>query len=322
MPLPRYQYTGPVDHTVVPDREKIKGKSVIVTGGANGMGEVCVREFVAAGAFVTFADLNEERGQSIEAELNANGPRSVFVKCDIRDWDQQKAMFETAKSKSPNNSVDVVIANAGISRSSGDSLWNLDDPNGEPTKPNLNIVRVNIDGTFYTWKLAVHYFRKQPDSEDRDRCFIITGSMVAYIDSPGNWEYTATKHGLRGFMKTVRRSSWEQGIRINYVAPCWIKSAIRTAEYEKWLIDRGVEFGEQIDVAGCMMRISTDKAINGRSFMITPRSIAKEGFMDVDREDYQDAPEDAYMKKTQESQLVIIEDKWLDDYKVRIYKQD
>jgi len=36
----------------------------------------------------------------------------------------------------------------------------------------------------YTWKLAVHYFRKQPDTDDRDRCFIITGSMVAWIDSP------------------------------------------------------------------------------------------------------------------------------------------
>ena len=58
------------------------------------------------------------------------------------------------------------------------------DPNGEPTKPDLKIVRVNIDGTFYTWKLAVHYFRKQPDVPERDRCFIITGSMVAWIDSP------------------------------------------------------------------------------------------------------------------------------------------
>lgn len=58
------------------------------------------------------------------------------------------------------------------------------DPNGEPTKPNLNIVKVNMEGTMYTWKLAVHYFRKQPDTEDRDRCFIITGSMVAFIDSP------------------------------------------------------------------------------------------------------------------------------------------
>jgi NAD(P)-dependent dehydrogenase (short-subunit alcohol dehydrogenase family) len=103
----------------------MSGKSVIVTGGANGIGEACVRAFVAAGAFVTFGDLSD-RGKEIEQELNAGGDRVAFVKCDIRSWDEQKTLFETAKSKSPNHSVDVVLANAGISRSSGDSLWNLD----------------------------------------------------------------------------------------------------------------------------------------------------------------------------------------------------
>lgn len=91
------------------------------------MGEACVRDFVAAGAFVTFADVNVERGRTVERELNGEtGNNCVFVKCDIRDWDEQRAMFETAKERSPHNSVDIVIANAGISRSSGDSLWNLD----------------------------------------------------------------------------------------------------------------------------------------------------------------------------------------------------
>ncbi|KAI8711148.1 hypothetical protein NCS52_01490300 [Fusarium sp. LHS14.1] len=322
MSLDRYSYNGPVDHTAPLRLDAIQNKSVIITGGANGMGETCVREFVAAGAYVTFADVNEQRGRSIEAELNVDGKKCLFVKCDVRDWDQQKTVFEEAKRNSPSRGVDVVIANAGISRSSGDSLWNLDDSDGEPTKPNLNIVRVNIDGTFYTWRLAVHYFRKQPVQDDRDRCFIITGSMVAYIDSPANWEYTSTKYALRGFMKTVRRSSHEQNIRINYVAPCWIKSAIRTAEYEKFLLDNGIEFGEQEDVARCMLRIATDKSINGRSLMITPRSVAQQGFMDVDREDYKDIPGDEYFKKVQTSQLFIIKDKWLDDYKVPIYKAE
>lgn len=149
----------------------------------------------------------------------------------------------------------------------------------------------------------------------------------------GNWEYTATKYALRGFMRTVRRSSWEQGIRINYVAPCWIKSAIRSADYEKWLIDHGIEFGEQEDCGRCMLRIACDTSINGKcnitivsaalaksighSLMIVPRSVAAEGFLDVDKDDY---VEEGYFKKTQETQLRIIEDKWLDDYKVRIYK--
>ncbi|OBT43649.1 hypothetical protein VE00_05247 [Pseudogymnoascus sp. WSF 3629] len=312
--LPRYSYTGPVDHTVVPDKSKMKGKSVIVTGGANGIGEACVRAFVAAGAFVTFGDLSE-RGKEIEKELNADGDRVAFVKCDIRSWDEQKTLFETAVSKSPNHSVDVVLANAGISRSSGDSLWNLDDLKGEPTKPDLNIVKVNIDGTLYTWKLATYYFRRQPDNEDRDRCFIMTGSMVAWIDSPGNWEYTATKYALRGFMRTARRNSWEQGIRINYVAPCWIKSAIRTAEYESWLIDNGIQFGETEDCAGAMMRIACDRTVNGRSFMITPRSFVKEGFKDTDKEDYTE--DEPYFKQNQETQLRIIEDQWVDGYKAQ-----
>jgi NAD(P)-dependent dehydrogenase (short-subunit alcohol dehydrogenase family) len=127
MPLSKYTYDGPVDHTVKPALENVKGKSVIITGGANGMGEVAVREFVAAGAFVTFADMDVEKGKAVEKELNAAGNiRSAFVKCDIRDWDEQKSMFETARAKSPSKSVDIVIANAGISRSSGDSLWELD----------------------------------------------------------------------------------------------------------------------------------------------------------------------------------------------------
>jgi NAD(P)-dependent dehydrogenase (short-subunit alcohol dehydrogenase family) len=125
MPIPKYTYNGPVDHTVEPDRTKVKGKSIIVTGGANGMGEAMVRAFAAAGAFVTFGDLHP-RGAEIEEELNVDGEKAAFVKCDIRNWEDQVKLFETAKSKSPSNSVDVVIANAGISRSSGDSLWTLD----------------------------------------------------------------------------------------------------------------------------------------------------------------------------------------------------
>jgi NAD(P)-dependent dehydrogenase (short-subunit alcohol dehydrogenase family) len=127
MPIPRYTYTGPVDHTVKPDLSQVKGKSVIVTGGANGMGEAMVRSFVAAGAFVTIADMHP-RGTDLAKELNSSAGEevAVFVKCDIRSWEDQIKLFETAKAKSPSNSIDVVIANAGISRSSGDSLWNLD----------------------------------------------------------------------------------------------------------------------------------------------------------------------------------------------------
>ena len=125
--IPKYTYNGPVDCAASPDLSRMQGKSVIITGGANGMGKFMVKDFVEAGAFVTFADLHPQ-GFELEKELNttASKPRAVFVKCDIRDWDDQVKLFETAKKSSPSNSVDIVIANAGISRSSGDSLWKLD----------------------------------------------------------------------------------------------------------------------------------------------------------------------------------------------------
>ena len=126
MPVSPYKYNGPIDHTLPIDRSKARGKSVIITGGANGMDEATLRAFVAVGAFVTFGDVND-RGREIEKELNdTNGKSCVFVKCDIRNWEEQKAMFDVAKQSSPAKSVDVVIANAGISRSSGDSMWVLD----------------------------------------------------------------------------------------------------------------------------------------------------------------------------------------------------
>lgn len=53
--------------------------------------------------------------------------------------------------------------------------------------------------------------------------------------------------------------------------------------------------------------------------MITPRTKTKHGFVDVDKEDYSEPNEEYFIKK-QATQLRIIEDKWLDDYKVRIYK--
>ncbi|KAL4951356.1 hypothetical protein BDW69DRAFT_201507 [Aspergillus filifer] len=309
--LPPYEYTGPVDCTIPADPSKLKGKSVIITGGANGMGETTARKFAEAGAYVTIADTNVERGEDVARDL---APNAQFIPCNITSWDDQVSVFQAAISNSPHKSCDIVIANAGISRASGDDLWPLDDINAPPVKPALKIVDVNLIGTLYTWKLATHYFRKQPDTEDRDRCFIITGSMVAWVDSPANWQYTCTKYALRGLMRTARRSSWEQGIRICYVAPCYIKSAIRSPAYEAELISKGVEFASQGDVAKCFMRIATDRTINGHSLMITPRSVAKEGFKGVGMDDFDGSEENGYFKRTQEVQLKIIEDRWLEGW--------
>ncbi len=156
------------------------------------------------------------RDSEVEKELHqAYGNCCAFVRCDIRSWEDQKAMFETAKTRSSAHSVDVVLASVDRPEL-WDSLWVLDgkcmsmrveprcqaahalaaDPNGEATKPALNIINTNLNGSLYTFKLAVHYFRKQPDTDERDRCFI-TGSLNGgWIDSPVSFA-RATQVGVR-----------------------------------------------------------------------------------------------------------------------------
>ncbi|KAL1861119.1 hypothetical protein Plec18170_001634 [Paecilomyces lecythidis] len=113
-----YTITGPVDCSVKPDLSVLKGKSVIITGGAGGLGEGYVRAFSKNGSFVTFGDIDEHKGKKLAEETGAQ-----FVKVDVAQWKQQVEMFKAAKANSPHKSVDVVIANAGIGGQ--DSIWEL-----------------------------------------------------------------------------------------------------------------------------------------------------------------------------------------------------
>jgi hypothetical protein len=157
-----------------------------------------------------------------------------------------------------------------------------------------------------------------------------------------NWEYTASKYALRGLFRTARRSTHEQGIRINHIAPwydpvltkstkahiylpllSYIKSAIRSAEYEAELVEKGVRWAPPSSVSACMMKIASDKQIHGKpsyfrrsryadsprghSLMVVPSDMCELGFCDVNKDDITD---DEYFVRTQQTQLRVITDKW------------
>jgi len=286
MPIDPYKYSGPIDTTVSPDLSTLRDKSVIVTGGANGLGEAYVRAFSAAGAYVTFGDTNEQKGLSIEKEL---APNVQFVKCDTRDWDQQVNLFKKAKASSPAKSCDVVIANAGVS--GPDEIFassGLEDATEDPTKPDLRILNINLTGVLYTTKIAMNYFRLQPEAPGRDRCFIFKGSIAGLIDQPGSWQYSASKFALRGLMRSMRHTTWQSGIRVNYVGPFYTKTDIISQAVIDRLEAKGVKFSLKEDCAAAMLKIATDKTINGHSLAIVPREDHKQGFIDAELDDMED----------------------------------
>ncbi|VUC23914.1 unnamed protein product [Clonostachys rosea] len=305
MALPQYK-DSPVDLSTIVDFSALSRKSVIITGGASGLGKAYAVSFVQSGSFVTIADYDEVAGKKTAAEL---GGSAQFVKCDVRDWSQQVAVFEAAVRNSPDRSCDIVIANAGVV--GVDSLLNFqgpihsgddsparalatnpmlltEDADGSPVKPDLKIIEVNLLGSAYTSKLALHYFRRQPFAETRDRCLILKASIAAYADQPGSPQYNASKWGSRGLMRSLRRVLWKEGIGVNLVAPWYVRTPILSDKTVESLQSKGVKFATVDDCAMAMLRIATNKEINGRSFAIVPRDEAPSGAMDMAHDDYQD----------------------------------
>ncbi|OQV03236.1 hypothetical protein CLAIMM_08305 [Cladophialophora immunda] len=284
MPLQPYTNT-PVDCSVKPQTANLSGKSVLVTGGANGFGESHVRAFAAAGAYVSFGDIDEKKGAALAKEL---GPHVQFVKCDATSWEDQLNLFKHAVANSPSKSLDIVVANAGIT--GPDEIFALEEPSSEPTKPTLPILTLNLIGAVYTFKLGQHYLRIQPEGEGRDRCFIFKGSVAGLLDQPGSFQYSASKFALRGLMRSARRTSWQEGIRVAYVAPWYTKTTILKPQVIERLVSKGVEFAEIEDCTTAVLRIACDKSINGRSFAILPRSVAAPGYVDAQMDDFETEP--------------------------------
>ncbi|KAL1860847.1 hypothetical protein Plec18170_001361 [Paecilomyces lecythidis] len=275
MPIAPYNKDVPLingsDH--IPT-QNLKGKSVIITGGAQGIGKDFSTQLVAAGAFVTIGDVNVEAGKALSKEL---GPNAQFIKCDTTSWEESVDMFELAYNNSPHKSVDIVVANAGLGGMYGDPFSTWEDPQTTPKeKPNFAILNVNAIGAAYTAKLAFHYTRRQPEAEDRDRALIVVSSVAGYTDIIGGISYAITKAGLRGLLKTARNTVHSHGIRVGLIAPAFIRTTIRTEEQTVRLDKAGADYADVSDVTKCLMILASNKSLNGeRTFPDPPSLISK-----------------------------------------------
>ncbi len=122
-------------------------KSVIVTGGASGIGLAMASYFAAEGHNVAILDVNSS-GAQVARDLAAAYPRSsvAFHQCDVSSWDDQAAAFKTVYERHGGR-LDVVMANAGVSEQGVTTVVNLLED--EPSEPRLKSVQINLFGVVY-----------------------------------------------------------------------------------------------------------------------------------------------------------------------------
>jgi NAD(P)-dependent dehydrogenase (short-subunit alcohol dehydrogenase family) len=184
---------------------RIEGAGALVAGGASGLGAAAARRLAAAGARVTIADLNAEKGQALAAELGAG-----FEACDVTDADQVEAAVRAA------GELRISVCCAGV----GWAEKTAGRRGPHSFEPFQTVITVNLIGTFNVLRLAAAaMLGNEPDGEGERGVCINTASIAAFDGQIGQLAYSASKGGIVGMTLPAARDLAQAGIRVVTIAP-------------------------------------------------------------------------------------------------------
>lgn len=200
----------------------LRNKSVLVSGGASGIGEGVVRAFCAEGAKVAFLDKDSDRSARLVNELTEAGHSVLAIQCDLTDISACKLAVDQAVQE--HGAIDILVNNAGLN--DGVGLASTPDQFRESLERNL-----------------VHYFTLAQacrDSLMETRGSIVNiSSKAGTTGQGGNSGYAASKGGINSLTREWALELAPHGIRVN----CIIPAEVRTPQYESWL--KGVDNPEE-----------------------------------------------------------------------------
>ncbi len=244
---------------------ELEGKVAVITGGASGIGEASVRLFINEGARVVIADMQQERGQALAAEL---GDSAVFVSCEVRQEDQVKGAIDAAVNTW--GRLDCVFNNAGF----GGALGRLEDIPADEFDMTFDVL---VKGVFLGMKHAIPVLQKQGGGS-----IINTGSIAGVTAGRGPLVYSAAKAAVIHMSKTAAMPLGEDKIRVNCICPGYIAtplSANTVGRPDSLIEDRLDSYvdrqpipraGMPDDIAQMAMFLASDRAsfVTGQSIVV------------------------------------------------------
>ncbi len=187
-------------------------KTFLISGGASGLGEATVRRLVAGGANVVIADIQDERGHRLSAEL---GDEARFAHTDVTDGDAVNGAIAIARTEF--GRLDGAVSCAGIGPPA-----KVVGKDGSPHPLDVfeSVIRINLVGTFNVLRLAAAAMMgNEPDGEGERGVIVNTASVAAYEGQIGQAAYSASKGGIIGFTLPAARELARSGIRVMTIAP-------------------------------------------------------------------------------------------------------
>lgn len=267
----------PVDFNTTFDPSTLEGRSVLITGGASGIGLCCAKAIASHGALVTILDKQRKAGEVAARAITAAGHKAQFVECDVTSYQAQCAAFRSAIDFG-GGSIDIVILSAAVMcegnllDSAAKSKPSTDTPPPEPGLVNLD---VNLKGAYYSTYLALHYFQLPTTSNlpAFKRAIVLFGSVAGYVGYPLDTTYSVSKFALRGLLTSIRDSDPEQRVRINLVAPWYVNTPLNYGENTPPGVKEHAALFKHVPVeavAEVVVRFSADERVSGRSAFVLP----------------------------------------------------
>ncbi|WP_434568571.1 SDR family oxidoreductase [Pseudomonas sp. Z3-8] len=246
----------------MPDDLHFSGKTVLVTGGAQGIGRAIVEGFAWRGARVVIADLDLAGAEAVSSDLRASGYPVDAMGADLADATAITQMIAELEQRT--GRLDVLVHNAGYFPLT---------PFAEITPAVLErTLAVNLSALFWLTQAALPMFRRQGQG-----CVLVTSSVtgprVAY---PGLSHYAASKAGVNGFIRNAALELAAENIRVNGVEPGMIATAAMANLGDAQVnhdIARRVplgRLGKPSDIAGAMLFLASDLAayVTGQTLIV------------------------------------------------------
>lgn len=205
----------------------LEGRTVLISGGASGIGEALVCAFARQGAKVGFVDLAAEQGEHVVSLLRGEGHTVAFRQCDITDEAAyQQAIAELAQAL---GSITVLVNNAA-----NDVRHTLDEVDSATFD---KLISVNLKHAFCATRAVVPMMKLAGQGS-----VINLGSIGWMMASAGYPVYAASKAATHGMTRGLARELGSSGIRVNTLVPGWVMTqkqlALWVDDDARALIDR------------------------------------------------------------------------------------